>query len=513
MLNPLSSPTYYARLQFTDARSCMDWIESVPLADTANAHEMLAAQIGLLTRTELSALERLRILEVLYPPATHLQSELARRYIGRALPLSIVEYSLWNSVLELWQALFAGYSVCFQLCSSADSALAPQTPLVALRCIDLTGAQIREHHSVYREIPPALWAQLNECYAHAERCGLATATVADPLCSEAPVRTTASAYGRVLLAQLANPYTLSARQMSIMYRWTGLWDTLIGIDPSPPAPGVTSVLAIDLSAAKPSAPASLVTAAPSVRYLSLDALGQALRRTLTRLREGHTPASLGLGADCRLPATERLLTLLYIHWCGAGIGHRSGVHERLEDARACVGLAAVLRQLESESEAFRTSTRAIRTAYGPFTEQWQVLGVSTPALVSVTRGPECDERIQHHQLVALKRRSDPGFRLGVTQWLKLEADGELSIGVRCWHGAPHFVRVKVADDDEIVELSALALPAVPEQGLQETLVLEPGVFRPGLRVEFASGAPLKARLTRLTERGADFERSAFELTQ
>ena len=66
MLSQQKSPTYYARLQFADAESCVDWLESVPLADAAIAHEMIAAQLGLLACTELSALERLRVLEVLY---------------------------------------------------------------------------------------------------------------------------------------------------------------------------------------------------------------------------------------------------------------------------------------------------------------------------------------------------------------------------------------------------------------------------------------------------------------
>ena len=146
MLSQQTSPTYYARLQFTDAESCMDWLESVPLADITNAHEMFSAQLGLLACIELPALDRLRVLEVLYQPVMHVQSQLASRFTSRALPLSIVEYSVWNSVLELWQSLSAGYEACFEACVGGDSTCAPFAPLVALRAIDITGAVIREHH-------------------------------------------------------------------------------------------------------------------------------------------------------------------------------------------------------------------------------------------------------------------------------------------------------------------------------------------------------------------------------
>jgi len=510
MLTEQSGPTYYARLEFTDARSCVDWLESVPLADTANAHEMVAAQVGLLARTELSALERLRILEVLYQPARYLQSELARRFSGRALPLSIVEYSVWNSVLDLWQTMFAGYLACFQFCITGGAKLASHAPLAALRCIDLASVAIREHHRVYREIPSTLWARLNDVYEAVERHGLATTGVADPLDATLPERTSAAAFGRAQLAHLSNPYTMSPRQMTIMYRWTGVWDSLIGIDSCPPPPGMTSVLAVDLNAPAPSVPARQIVATPTVRYLGLERLGHALRRTLTLLREGRDPASLGLGDDCRQPGTERLLTLLYIQWCGAGIGQLTNSRERIEDARACVGFAAALRQLESESEAFRSGASAIRTAYGPFTEHWHILNVSAPGFIGVARGPECDARIQHHQLVALKRRSSSAFQLGVTQWLKLEDNGDLSIGVRVWPGAPQLMNFSLTEDHENTEAKAVLLPAALETGAPATLVLAPGVFRPGLRIELLTGNRCAARLTRLSERGADFERAVFE---
>ena len=510
MLTEQSSRTYDERLAFTDARGCVDWLENVPLSDTTSAHEMVATQIGLLARTELSALERLSILEVLYQPAGYLQSELAHRFTGRALPLSIVEYAVWNSVIDLWQAMFDGYLACFQFCLTGGPKLVSHAPLAALRCIDLASVAIREHHRVYREIPSTLWTRLNNVYKTVEGHGLAATDVADPLDATLPKRTSASAFGRVQLAHLSNPYTMSPRQMSIMYRWASLWDSLVGIDAGPLLPGMTGVLAVDLDAAAPSMPARQLVATPAVRYLGLERLGHALRRTLTLLRAGHDPASLGLGNDCRQPGTERLLTLLYIQWCGAGVGQLTSSRERIEDARACVGFAAALRQLESEAEGFRPDASAIRTAYSPFTEHWHILNVSAPSFIGVARGPECDARIQHHQLVALKRRNSSAFQLGVTQWLKLENDGDLSIGVRVWPGTPQLMKFSLSEDDEATEENAVLLPAALETGAPATLVTAPGVFRPGLRIELLAETRRAARLTRLSERGADFERAVFE---
>ncbi|MGH8635574.1 MAG: hypothetical protein ACREUX_22865 [Burkholderiales bacterium] len=518
MLTQPSGPTYYARLQFTDAASCVGWLESIPLHRPAEAHEMVAAQVGLLGHADMPALERLRILEVLYQSAAFLQEELAKRYVGRALPLSIVEYSLWNSVVALWQGLFAGYALLLRRCFKADRGLGAHAPLLALRCIELTAAAVREHHCVYRDVSPALWKQLHESYAFAERHGLAAAGVADPLAAAVVVRTPASAYARTLLAHLANPYTMSPRQMTVMYRWAGLWESLVGIGPSPIAPGVSAILAVDLKASAPAVSARRIEAGPSIRYITLEQLGQALRRVLTSLRHGDDPASLGLGVDLRQPGCERLLTLLYIQWCGTGVGQLAVRRERGEDAHAAVGFDGVCRQLGLEGEAFRNDAmvipiRAFGGPLGPFSEQWYVAATHAPGFIAVARGPECDERIQHHQLIAIRRRSATHFQLAVAQWMRLEEDGDLSIGLRLLPGIPHVTPVQLHGQpaDEAAQPSAILLPAAPEMRTPPTLLLAPNLFQPGRELELLSGTLRRVRMVRLLERGADFERVVFEV--
>ncbi|MCC6535620.1 MAG: hypothetical protein IT531_23970 [Burkholderiales bacterium] len=511
MLTQTSGPTYYARLQFADASSCVAWLETIPLARVTEAHEMVAAQVGLVTSTALPAVERLRILEVLYQTAEHLQGELARRFIGRALPLSIVEYSVWNSVVDLWQAMFDGYRSCLRGCVKGDGALAAHAPLLALRCIDLTAAAIREYHRVYREVSGALWQQLHQCYAEAERHGLATLGVADPLSASMPARTCAGAYAKALLAHRSNPYTMSPRQMSVMYRWAQLWESLVGIGPTPVAPAMAPVLAVDLSSGQPAVGAQQIEASPWARYVAMEQLGQALRRTLTRLRQGEDPHALGLGDDCRQPGCERLLTLLYIQWCGSGMGQLAGERVHGEDARACVGFATVMRQLGAEAEAFRSGAASIRTAYGPLTEHWNIVSINAPGFIGVARGPECDERIEHHQLVAIKRRSASSFQLAVAQWMKLEEDGELSIGLRLLPGIPNVSALRAPDGTARNEPAVIILPAAPDARAPATLLLAPGIFQPGRILELVSGTLRRVRLLRLAERGVDFERAVFEL--
>lgn len=514
MLPRHAAPAYHAQLQFTDADACVAWLETVPLPRTTDAHDMLMSQVILVRTAAIPTPEKLRILEVLFQTARHLQERLAEDIAGRALPLSIVEYSVWSSLVEMWQRFYDAYADCLRRDAASDADLAPHAPLIGLRCIDITGAAIREHHRVYRSVPTALWKQMHDAYANIERQGFANCGVADPLSDAMPARTCTGAYAEALLGHLGNPYAMSPRQMDVMYRWAQLWASLVSVQASPRAPALTPVLCVDLRSGVPASTTTREGTGASIRYVSMEQLGQTLRRVLTLLRQGHAPKDLGLGEDVRQPGCERLLTLLYIQWCGSGMSPLPAQREHGEDMRACVGLPNVARQLSLEAEAFRASGVSVRTAHGPYTEHWNVVGLNAPGFISVARGPECDTRIQHHQLVAIKRRSASAFQLAVVQWLKLEDDGELSIGLRLLPGVPHVSSVSavgiLADEGEQETIGVL-LPAAPEMRTPSTLVLPTGVFSPGRTLALTAGTNRTIRMLRLAERGADFERAVFEV--
>jgi hypothetical protein len=210
-----------------------------------------------------------------------------------------------------------------------------------------------------------------------------------------------------------------------------------------------------------------------------------------------------------------LLTLLYIQWCGAGVGQLAARRERGEDARAAVGFDGVCRQLGPEGETFRSDAVAspLRAFAGSSTEQWYVATTHAPGFIAVARGPECDERIQHHQLIAIRRRSATHYQLAVTQWMRLEEDGDLSIGLRLLPGIPHVAPVQLHGQgvDQGGQASAILLPAAPEVRTPPTVLLAPNLFQPGRELELLSGPLRRVRMDRLLERGADFERAVFDV--
>lgn len=504
---------YHARLQFHDAPSCERWLRRVPVKDSMLAYEMLAAQVALLSRSVRAGREQWRTLEVLYQRVSQVQADIARCYLTRPLPLSIMEYALWTSVVELWQALFGCYRACLEACLAPRASLGADVPLLSLRCLDLTRAMIREYHHAYREIPEALWRQLHSVYQRTEALGFAETGVTDPLAAAAPPRTCAGIFGQALLAHLANPYALSARQMACLEHWSGAWAAQLQIRRRPPEPGATALLAVDLASGRGARPASQVQTTTTIRYVALEQLGKSIRRTLAHLRRGADATSLGLGSDCRRAGTERLLTLLYIQWCGAGTGSPDGAREFIEEARASVGLAAAIRHIGAETPVNGGErSRAVRPLYLPATEQWRLASLSAPGFLTLARGTVSDAAIQHHQVVAIRRASARSVQLGVTQWLRTEEDGSLSVGLRLLSGTPRVVEFDTtAAQANSAEGSAGILLAVnPSVRMPSSLVVACGTFRPGRKLRLRGGERRAVRLTRLAEQGADFERAEFQ---
>src|SRR5687768_4975824 len=152
--------------------------------------------------------------------------------------------------------------------------------------------------------------------------------------------TGAEAYVQALLVHLANPYALSMRQLSFVQAWAEKWAALVGLVAQPLPASTSPALAVDLDAPAGSVFASEIAGQPNVRYLDFEQLSKTLRQTITLLKQGQTPAQLGLGETARQPGCENLLMLLYVQWCRAGTARSEERASNEEPAQVCFGLAA-----------------------------------------------------------------------------------------------------------------------------------------------------------------------------
>lgn len=517
MQTPRQRPNIYTRLQFADAAGCVAWLESLPLSDAAATHEVVSAQVEILERSAgLRALERLRILEVLQRPIATLQQDFASRYAGKPLPLSIMDYAVWNSVIELWQTLFGAYHDLLNAAGDGEPTLQRHAPLLALRCLESSGASMREHQRAYRAIPAGLWMQLHKVFARAERSGFVGRSLDDPVGTAGATRSCTAAYAQAVLAASADPYALSARQMDFTYRWLALWGPLARVVHELPPDAAATTLAVDLASRSGAVAAEAAPVTNTLRYLDLDQLSRSMRRTLTLLQQGRSPAELGLGDDCRQPGTEGLISLLHTTWFGGGLAGFPPRPAPGEPVEACIGFRAAHHQLaagDTEPQDESDDRFATRTApWNPTVEKWVLHDSGVNGMVRVARGPECEVRVQHRQLVGMRRSEHAPLQVGILQRIELGETGDLAMSVRVIPVAAQAVELRRIGGSVAAassSLRAILLAGTQVPAAAPTLLLEPGHFHAGMRVEIVGAQPGSATLTQLVEQGVDFDRVAF----
>lgn len=529
---PIASPPPQQPLQFTDSAGCKRWIEQLALTNIQQAQLTLTAQIAALDAAPLPALERLKMLEALKGPVAFVQSESAKRYAGKPLPLEAGETAVWDSVIELWQVMNRNYQQCLKAYREGDLAIAPHAALITMRCLRYLGCEMLDCYHIYRQPPDALWRALHELYSFAEQHGMARIRVPDSFSQHDPDSSCAETYVEALLAHLANPYALSTRQLDFAQRWLEKWAALVGLAPQPLPPSPTPSLAVDLGGATGVVFASGLEPQPNLRYLDLEQLSKTLRQTINLLKQGQTPAQLGLGVNARQPGCENLLMLLYVQWCRAGTARTEERQRVDESASVCFGIPAAHfhassgREFRQPGEFTSREKRDLDTfGYIVRTEQevrgkaesgletWQILNHSPTGFMCILRELTGQARVGHNQLIAVRRADSKQFRLGMVQWLRLEENKELCCGVRLFPGTPQAVAVRPSNfspGNNLYE-RALMLPEVPATATPATLILPPGWFQGGRFVEVYSDRKQVAKLLNLLEQGGDFDRGTVTL--
>lgn len=519
-----SQPT----LQFNDAAGARSWVERLPLTNVQHAQRLLAEQLALLNEADVPALERFNILESLREAITFVQEESANRYAGKPLPLEENETAVWTSVMELWRQTGLNYRQCLEAYRDGNLAIAPHAAQITARCLSLIYSRMLDRYRIYREPPEILWRELNELYAFAEQHGFARIRVEDSTSRHDAESSCADVYAQALLTQLASPYALSARQLDFVQRWSAKWASLVGFSLQPLPPGPIPALAVDLSGANGAVPAADFLPHPSLRYLDLEQLSRTLRQNITLLKQGQTPAQLGLGETARQPGCENLLMLLYVQWCRAGTGRGEERSETLEPATVCFGIHAAHYQIGGRREfrqpgeltareqrdldtyGYILSTPHAVAAPNPDadTDIWQIFNRSASGFMCMLRGPAGKVRVAHNQLVAVRSGGSRQFQLGMVQWLRFTENDELRCGVRVFPGTPQAVAVRPSDfnpGNNRYE-RALLLPEVPATNTPASVVLPPGWFQSGRFIEIFSDRRQAAKLLNLLELGSDFDR-------
>jgi hypothetical protein len=528
-----------AKPEFTNVQGCTDWLRSLPLINVGPSHGRLLGELEELNCSEIQAVERLRILELLIEPVLFVQGEHAKKFSNRSAPLAKPEREILLNVIALWGALGHGYQRCVQSLTGVSPGLLAGSSQLALafqRALWCASQELLEHYKCYLDITPNAWKLLHKIYAFAEEKNVTRDPVDHPVHKAAVPVSCMDTYVQALLLNVANPNEQTPRQLGVASRWLDRWADRVRIlkQPQPQREGAPPMrpLAFDLAGASGASRVDPAQHSASMRFLDTEDLSNTLRKRVVLLRKGDTPASLDLGDDVAAQLAESLLLLLHRQWCEDVQPRAVARKNSTVNAEVATGMGAlhyyitglpfhqpsntqVLTQTQREEIATfgRVATRdddEYSKMHSLVLESWRIVDESLAGLkLERLTGPG---RFVHGQLLAARPANARNYMLASVRWLAVDANYVVKIGVRIHPGVPRGVAIRATGLNAMKDkyIPALLLSAVPALKAPESLVLPVGWFKPQRVIDVFSDQSRQLRLLAVLDRGTDFERVSFE---
>lgn len=514
-----------------DRQTGMAILERLSLANSRQAQNELGDFFDRLVHTPPPAEVLLELLESARPALCFVQEESARHYINKPLPLSEVEEAHFQRVVHTWRQAARAYARCGELggaTADAHSACALQ------RCIHHLGMALTEHHRARRELPPGMWLELHAQYAHAERLGVESQALADPLDPLERNTSCSATYLGLLLAELASPYSLSLRNQNLVRHWASNWSPLLSLHAAVPGETLPAHV-IDLGHDVGLRATADCLQTEQLRRLDTSRLARQINHVRQQLREKIAPHELGLGESCTAGQCRRLLEHLSKPWLQTRAPRKFRRHATSGLAGVCSGFEAMYFAVSgrefAQPEVARNYSRqeferlfAFRNMAEPdqhlhvyaeqpefSVEQWEVVNESASGFRLMRR--IAGKPMAHGQLLATRPKGSKAFYLAQTSWLMQEGGGALIAGVAALPGRPQAVlaRPKLGGGAHSELYSrAFLLPAAPLIGSEPSLVLPPGWYRQGRIIELYANGAGDVKLSHVLDDGPDFERISFE---
>jgi hypothetical protein len=515
-------------LAFSDPDGARRWAKSLMVTGVTPLYEAIHGQLRAVSASSFAPRERATIAEVMRDQVAHLHTELARRFAGKPQPAADRELEATDQAIVLWHALWEQYSACLKPLLEGDPELQGVKAKLLQRGLYVGKQLIIVHALARRAAPAALWQELHAYYRLAEILDCTVTAVSDDLTPHAVGISCYSTYCHALLLGLSDPWAMSIRQIELTDRWLGQWARKIfPYAQQRETEGPVMVLDLEGSLGATLAPAAPRELSRSMRFGYPGKLATSVRGRLKRLAAGASPAELQLGHDASVEGCTALLSHLDAHWyqlprraADAGRIWMELVTGGVPAAYFRVGGRTFDRQDPLGRMTFQGAqhlqTLGALTDYDRYREEaernwpwerWQGTHEARDAVL--TRNDHGRYRWFLDQLVIA--RDDDHVRLGHVTRVCFDPHGEFTISLALWPGTPRSLALRPMSLAYVEEppMPALLLAETPEE--RGTMIMPPRTFNPGRVLRSMDPGPeRKFRLTKLVQRGGDFERVAFE---
>ncbi len=535
----LPAPDAAAKPAFANAKDCSVWLDALPVTNPATAQLQLRSQLDALARASLKPAVLVEILELLREQLAFVQGESAKKFVHRALPLAELELAARNNNLLLWQSFRTAWLVGVQSLLAGERDLKAQAAMVCHRALDAHVRMMIDAARTNVEAAAADWQMLHRIFRAAEMLEVAGEKLKDPLLSETPATTCMAVYSQPVLVTLGSYNEWNARQSTQILRWLERWSPKNTVLPAMPANPVKLPVLTNLASQgggfrlKDGSPAGEAVPGPDHRFIDISELSLSIKNRVIMLRKGESPANLGLGDDCTMPAVEQQLINLYQHWCDGRVNRAQVRRQASGNALVAVGMVPMhyyiggkpfkqpgevkelsAKQRQEIATFGRIATRDdddFSQMHGLALEQWQLRDESIAGL-RITRAKGMrGARIAPGTLLAVRPDGSQGFVMGSVRWVQWLTDDSIMAGVRAIPGTPMPVALKQTGINAAREPwhQGFMAPAVEAVQAPDSVIMPAGWFKPGKVLEVHADRPWKITLVDLLERGGDFERCTY----
>lgn len=484
------------------------WVENLPLGDVFKSQQAITREIKRFNEGEkVRGLDQLEALIQLDETARDLQDTLLRQYLRNPRMAREVESQLWYAIHALYWELLHGYRafVLAHAQRSGRCAYERLLPLAALRALVHYGALMKWRAVRYLQADERLWQRLNALYAAIEQLGLhQRALHAYP--GDTLLRTPETVFGNILMLDLADSGVYYPRQIDLVDRWLAHWNHSYAFRSQTSEP--TTDFVIDLSCDHGPRRARRPTDTLTQRYWNTEPLLRQVRNAREQIREGASPASLGLSEDARSGECQTLFESLLRQWSGENRRdqRRSPRHQVKRMIEVAHGLAPVLEVIEGVDDAEAHISQVYSEA-----SDLQVYGFVTRRTSAASAAPDQSARIERwvmhdesacgfgatveaqHQdwlrvgvLVAVRPREQGIWQAGVLRRLVRSGDafsvgidllGESAVSVLLADGVQGDGYTVAGDGHRTLARRQEALLITHANGVR-TLIIDPVCFQP-----------------------------------
>lgn len=530
-------------MDYRNPAECLAELARLQPLDVDRTRATLERMVSSLLDAMPAPNQHLEVLEAAREEIALVQAEYARRYAAQPLPPDSEENNTLLNVVALWRNMARSYAQITRQ-DAPHGTLAEQLPLLLQRRLQYTGLALLEYLRAHRAVPSGLWLDLHECVAIAEQSGKLRVRVSDPLNAVWRAQSPLEAYISVLLVDLANPFGRTEREFAVICKWAQRFAPYCNLDAEVDHTR-HNAYALDLSQDHSLRPLGLLTSTATLRGFDSSRLAGQIQATFGQLKQGVSPASLGLGNEFPAATAARLLVSLYRPWGLASAGRRFprrgargiaslcgdwlaiGYHvagqvfeqpKALESIKSLRSDISLMTFGERAPEAARPLTAAERERraeeLGFACVRWQVADQSVSGFRLIQMHEH--ERLEHHQLIGIRPPDGEHFLLAQISWLMYRTDGVMEAGVQVLPGLPQVIAARILTlqvGNRTPYSQAFLIPGSAALKTTDSLVLPHGWFQPYRVLEVVrNDKRAQYRLLKLLTHGPNFDQVSFEVS-